>query len=137
MALKEWRKAGHFLGIVIAIPTVGSISMIMVEAYKKWLLVGLLEKGKVSKIASLVEGFLSLSIWLTSLPYQLCSPPGITAPHVVKLYQSLAKPYVNLAQSFECGDMNKFGAEVDAARKIWLMVCHEALSLILYFKLCC
>lgn len=48
MALKEWRKASHFLGIVISTPTLGSISMIMVEAYKKWILVGLIQDGKVS-----------------------------------------------------------------------------------------
>lgn len=48
MALKDWRKASHFLGIVISMPTAGAISMVMVEAYKKWVLVDLLEKGKVS-----------------------------------------------------------------------------------------
>jgi COP9 signalosome complex subunit 3 len=47
MALKQWSKAARFLGIVISMPTVGPISMIMVEAYKKWILVSLLEKGKV------------------------------------------------------------------------------------------
>lgn len=49
MALKEWRKASHFLGIVISTPTSGCASMIMVEAYKKWILVGLIQDGKVSK----------------------------------------------------------------------------------------
>lgn len=47
MALKEWRKAFHLLSVVISMPTVGSISMVMVEAYKKWVLVGLLANGKV------------------------------------------------------------------------------------------
>jgi COP9 signalosome complex subunit 3 len=57
LALKEWRKASHFLGTVISMPTMGSVSMIMVEAYKKWILVGLLEKGKVSeRIPSSVYG---------------------------------------------------------------------------------
>lgn len=48
MALKEWRKAFHFLGIVISMPTASSVSLVMVEAYRKWILVGLLDKGKVS-----------------------------------------------------------------------------------------
>jgi COP9 signalosome complex subunit 3 len=47
MALKKWRNALHFLGIVISTPSTSSVSLIMVEAYKKWVLVGLLEKGKV------------------------------------------------------------------------------------------
>ncbi|KAJ6103264.1 hypothetical protein N7486_005691 [Penicillium sp. IBT 16267x] len=95
LALKDWRKASHFLGTVISMPTMGSVSMIMVEAYKKWILAGLLEKGK------------------------LCLPPSITAPHVIKTFQSLAKPYISLAQAFERGDMKRLEAEVDAARDIW------------------
>lgn len=47
MALKEWHNALHFLGIVISTPSTSSVSLIMVEAYKKWVLVCLLEKGKV------------------------------------------------------------------------------------------
>lgn len=50
MALQEWRKARHFLGVVISMPVVNCVSLVMVEAYKKWVLVGLLDKGKVSKI---------------------------------------------------------------------------------------
>ncbi|KAJ5338783.1 hypothetical protein N7452_005511 [Penicillium brevicompactum] len=97
MALKEWRSALHFLGAAVSMPVTSSVSLIMVEAYKKWILVGLLEKGK------------------------LCSPPSITTPHVVKLYQSLARPYVSLAQAFERGDMKRLRGEVDAAMEIWYM----------------
>jgi COP9 signalosome complex subunit 3 len=50
MTLKKWRRALHFLGVVISMPVAGSVSLIMVEAYKKWVLVGLLERGKVSLI---------------------------------------------------------------------------------------
>jgi COP9 signalosome complex subunit 3 len=49
LALKKWSEASHFLELVMAIPTTGPVSMIMVEAYKKWVLVGLLETGKVSQ----------------------------------------------------------------------------------------
>ncbi|KAJ5084308.1 hypothetical protein NUU61_008887 [Penicillium alfredii] len=97
MALKQWRKSSHFLEVVISMPTTSVVSMVMVEAYKKWVLVGLLEKGK------------------------LCSPPGITSPHVVKMYQSLARPYITLAHTFERGDMSRLRAEVDAAGEVWCM----------------
>ncbi|KAJ5503102.1 hypothetical protein N7463_005976 [Penicillium fimorum] len=95
MALKEWRNALHFLGIVISTPSTSSVSMIMVEAYKKWVLVGLLKNGK------------------------LCSPPSITAPHAVKVYQSLAMPYIILAHAFERGDLKRLNAEIDAATGVW------------------
>ncbi|KAJ5170651.1 uncharacterized protein N7500_003434 [Penicillium coprophilum] len=95
MALKKWRNALHFLGIVISTPSTSSVSLIMVEAYKKWVLVGLLEKGK------------------------LCSPPSITAPHVTKVYQSLARPYIILARAFERSDLKRLNAEIDAAKGVW------------------
>ncbi|KAJ9481681.1 hypothetical protein VN97_g11784 [Penicillium thymicola] len=95
MALKKWRNALHFLGIVISTPGTSSVSLIMVEAYKKWVLVGLLEKGR------------------------LCPPPSITTPHVVKLYQSLARPYIVLAHAFERGDLKRLNAEIDAAKGVW------------------
>ncbi|KAJ5788091.1 hypothetical protein N7457_003081 [Penicillium paradoxum] len=95
MALTEWRKALHFLGVVISAPSATSLSMVMVEAYKKYVLVGLLERGK------------------------LCSPPSITTPHAVKLYQSLGRPYIVLAHAFELGDLRSLKAEFEAAREVW------------------
>ncbi|CDM26903.1 COP9 signalosome complex subunit 3 [Penicillium roqueforti FM164] len=95
MALKEWRNALHFLGIVISTPSTNSVSLIMVEAYKKWVLVSLLEKGK------------------------LCPPPSITTPHVAKVYQSIARPYIILAHAFERGDLKRLNAEIDAANGVW------------------
>lgn len=56
---------------------------------------------------------------------QLRVPPVIAAPNVVKLYQSLAKPYINLAHTFERDDLNMLKAEVDAARDVWVMVCYR------------
>ncbi|KAF4760792.1 hypothetical protein HAV15_007328 [Penicillium sp. str.  len=75
MALKQWRNALHFLGIVISTPSTNS--------------------GK------------------------FCPPPSITTPHVVKVYQSLARPYVILAHAFERGDLNRLNAEIDAAKGVW------------------
>lgn len=48
LVLKEWDKALHFLSIVIASPAINSVSTIMVEAYKKWILASLLKNGEVS-----------------------------------------------------------------------------------------
>lgn len=48
LGLREWERALLFLEVVIVAPTSNTASMIQVEAYKKWVLVGLLLKGKVS-----------------------------------------------------------------------------------------
>ncbi|KAJ6015057.1 hypothetical protein N7540_009648 [Penicillium herquei] len=95
MALKKWDEALNYLGTAISTPTKGSISMIAVEAYKKFILVGLLDKGK------------------------LCSLPNPTSTQVVKTLQSLVKPYLDLANAFEQGDRIRLESEVDAAQDIW------------------
>ena len=48
LGLKDWTRALLFLEVVIMAPTGNVASMIQVEAYKKWVLVGLLLKGMVS-----------------------------------------------------------------------------------------
>ncbi|CRG84672.1 COP9 signalosome complex subunit 3 [Talaromyces islandicus] len=97
MALKKWNKARHFLSIVISSPAVNSVSLIMVEAYKKWVLVNLLEKGVVAPL------------------------PKATPPISIKLYKALAKPYDALASTFVAGDGEKLWAEVEFGHSIWRM----------------
>lgn len=48
MGLKNWERALLFLEIVVISPTSNNVSMIQVEAFKKWILVSLLFKGQVS-----------------------------------------------------------------------------------------
>ena len=47
LAIKNWERALEFLEIVIISPAANVASMIQVEAYKKRVLVGLLQHGKV------------------------------------------------------------------------------------------
>ena len=48
MGLKKWKRALLFLEIVIISPVASNVSKIQVDAYKKWVLVSLLYKGRVS-----------------------------------------------------------------------------------------
>jgi COP9 signalosome complex subunit 3 len=48
LGLKNWQKALHNLEAVISAPSSNSASVVMSEAYKKWVLANLLSKGKVS-----------------------------------------------------------------------------------------
>lgn len=41
---------------------------------------------------------------------------------MVKVYQSLARPYIILAHAFERGDLKKLNAEIDAAKGVWCAV---------------
>ncbi|OAX83819.1 hypothetical protein ACJ72_01820 [Emergomyces africanus] len=96
MGLKRWDNAFHFLEVVISAPTTNSVSMIMVEAYKKWVLLCLLEKGK-------------------PLPM-----PKTVTPLAAKAYGSLAKPYDALADIFKSGDLSRLQAEITAGEAVWL-----------------
>ena len=51
IGLKKWGRALEFLSFVINTPTIGATSNIQVEAYKKWVLVGLIVHGGVSAIS--------------------------------------------------------------------------------------
>lgn len=49
MVYKKWERASQLLLYVVAAPAISdATSVIMVEAYKKWILVGLLHRGRVS-----------------------------------------------------------------------------------------
>ncbi|KAJ5232781.1 hypothetical protein N7468_005737 [Penicillium chermesinum] len=95
MAVKDWRNASHFLATVVSMPSVGVISKIMLEAYKKWILVGLLETGKLNTL------------------------PSITPSHASKTYHTLAKQYVQLAEAYERGDSRKFQERFDSGEERW------------------
>ncbi|KAK1150352.1 hypothetical protein N8T08_000254 [Aspergillus melleus] len=95
IALKDWEKAIHWLNIVISSPITGPVSKIMVEAYKKWLLVNLLGNGK------------------------LAPAPSGASSHVIRVYEALTKPYISLAEAFEKGDFGKLSREVELGRSIW------------------
>lgn len=56
LGLKKWEKALHLLELAIAAPTTASVSLIMIEAYKKWVLAGLLDKGTVRYTVPLYRG---------------------------------------------------------------------------------
>ena len=66
MALKQWSKAQHCLSMVIASPVTNSVSKIMVEAYKKWILVSLLGHGRVISATLSLNKCRRLTSWFIS-----------------------------------------------------------------------
>lgn len=86
MGLKEWRRAADLLTYVVACPG-NACSLIQVEAYKKYILVGLLLDGK-------------------PLPM-----PKVTSAAAVRAYKALTKPYDAFAQAFKSGSTEMFRTE--------------------------
>ncbi|KAI1778326.1 hypothetical protein F4818DRAFT_405683 [Hypoxylon cercidicola] len=94
---REWAKAYVAFERLVTFPTrEGGVSKIMIEAYKKWVLVSLLSKGK-----------------LVETP----SHAGVSAN---KFYGSLAKAYTTIAVLFVADDAKELKSEVEKNAAVWL-----------------
>ncbi|KAI9808708.1 MAG: hypothetical protein M1825_003860 [Sarcosagium campestre] len=95
MGLKRWDRALEFLEYVIETTTTSQLSNIMVDGYKKWILVHLIYNGKVPALPKTVS-------YSTS-----------------KLLSTLAKPYEAMASAFSSGSYSRFFAEASVGQQIW------------------
>lgn len=106
IGVRDWRRAFQSLEDAVTFPTKdGAVSKIMIDAYKKWILVGLLLEGK---------------------PLNL---PKVTGAQAAKTYHTIAKPYESVAQIFENGTAARLKAEVEAGNRIWHDDCNTGLIL--------
>lgn len=136
--LRNWRRALHFLEIVITCPTANTASMIQVEAFKKWILVNLLANGQVRN-----KNFPPCSAFLirnTKVP----SIPRTTNVHGAKIILALSRAYESLGRIFQEGISNessagRLTAEVEAGKDRWRDVSnflrrtrHSNLTLLIY-----
>ncbi|KAI1502784.1 hypothetical protein F5X99DRAFT_377370 [Biscogniauxia marginata] len=95
-ARRDWAKAHAAFERVVTFPTrEGGASKIMVEAYKKWVLVSLLLNGKHT------------------------DPPSYTGATASKLYGTLAKPYTSVASIFGTENAPELKMEADKNAEIW------------------
>ena len=96
VGLRNYSRARLFLECVLLTPTIaGSCSALQSEAYKKWILLGLLAQGKT---------------------YPL---PRTHNQAVMKSMKSVGRAYDALAETFEKRDLKKLQAEMDAGSQIW------------------
>lgn len=96
IGMRNFNRARLFLETILLSPSQQhACSALQMEAYKKWVLIGLLCEGK---------GF----------PF-----PKTMDQVVVKSLRSLSKPYESLAECFDKRECKKFMAEVDTGAAIW------------------
>ena len=108
IALKRWEPALATLEICLAAPSSNTASMIQIEAYKKFVLVGLLLKGKTPKAPKVAN---------------------ITA---MKNIRAVARAYDCLADAFHSHDPDRFRAEVSEGQALWSQDCNAGLVLQLF-----
>lgn len=95
---RSWSRALDKLELALCAPVSGNtVSMIQVEAYKKWILVSVLSHGRPA------------------------SMPRSVSTHVAKYLASLAKPYAVFADAFKDGTPAKLRAEFQyaAENNVW------------------
>jgi COP9 signalosome complex subunit 3 len=115
MALGKWARALEFLSYVITAPSANSISLIMVEAYRKWLLVGLLHAGKVSVSPT------SSMVPLLTVSKMLRLSPTVSAS-ATRIYHASSRAYEGVCEIFQGGNIHKLQAEIEAGASIWAEV---------------
>ncbi|KAI1081181.1 hypothetical protein F5B20DRAFT_537136 [Whalleya microplaca] len=95
-ARRDWAKATAAFERIVTFPTrEGGTSKIMAEAYKKWVLVSLLSKGKQAEL------------------------PSYTGAGATKLYMVLGKPYMLIASLFITENVRALKAEVEKGAQLW------------------
>ena len=108
IALREWEKALFFLEACLVIPTSNTVSYIQIEAYRKFVLVGLLHNNRIPKA------------------------PKTVNTSAIKTIRLVAKAYDCLADAFKSNDPERFRAEVAEGQALWAQDCNTGLVLQLF-----
>ena len=108
IALKEWEKALFFLEVCLAAPSNSTASYVQVEAYRKFVLVGLLHNNRIPKM------------------------PKTAGSTAVKNIRAIAKAYDCLADAFKSQDAGRFRAELTEGQSLWSQDCNAGLVLQLF-----
>ncbi|KAL9614247.1 MAG: hypothetical protein Q9167_001269 [Letrouitia subvulpina] len=101
IGMKDWERALLFLEITLIWPIANNCSMIQVNAYRRWVLVNLIQNGQV--------------------PSDL---PKTTNPHAARQFRTLSRAYDGLADIFKEGldgelAVKRLNAEIHAGAEIW------------------
>lgn len=97
MALRRYSRAIFFLEAVLIAPAApNAISRVMIEAYKKWVLLGILVYGEP--------------------PH----PPKSLGPANLRNLKALAKPYECVADAFRSGNPDRLRGEIHEGQQFWM-----------------
>lgn len=104
MARRDWSRASDALERVVTYPVKDkAVSKIMVEAYKKWILVAVLSTGNLPKLSSHTNSAAKSN------------------------YNTLAEPYTQLATMFVRNEISQLVADVEANLELWAEDANEGL----------
>ncbi|KAK4920290.1 hypothetical protein LTR66_016737, partial [Elasticomyces elasticus] len=96
IGLRRWQRASQALEVVLVHPThQNTASMIMLEAYRKHLLINLIIYGEGRE------------------------PPRAMSGNALKQIRAIARPYECVLEAFKTGEMAKLQAEINEGLQLW------------------
>lgn len=96
MGTENYKKAQEFLEVVLTAPTQQNVaSLVQVEAYRKWLLLGLLLDGDSREL------------------------PKSMSNNAIKHIRAIGKPYECVVDAFKSNNMETLQAEVNEGVEVW------------------
>lgn len=122
LGLRRFKKAQHMLEHVLIVPCNNVANGFMLEAYKKWVLLGCLVDGKV-RCASVVEQK------KRSNRFKPRTLPRTGNANATKQLKSASKAYEALTEAYvQLNNLPKLKAQVRAGADIWAEVCLSRLQ---------
>lgn len=98
-SLKNYERALYFFEVAVSTPAL-AMSHIMLESYKKYILVSLILHGKVSTIAAIFE-LIILKSMLIVRSLQVIPIPKYSSPIINRFMKPLSRPYYELSTAYE------------------------------------
>ncbi len=99
LGLRQFTKAQHFLEHVLVMPSANVANGLMLEAYKKWVLLSCLVSGDAKNI------------------------PRSAGPAAIKQVRTASKAYEAVAEAYsQLNNMSKLKAQINAGAQIWAEV---------------
>jgi len=119
LGLRQFKKAQQFLEFVLMVPACNVANGLMLEAYKKWVLVRCLVGDAVGVVVVVWEGLGAGTNTTTQ-----ASPLPRTANSIaMKQVKSASKAYDALAEAYEqVGNLAKLKAQIKAGEGLWAEV---------------
>jgi len=116
LGLRQFKKAQQFLEFVLMVPACNVANELMLEAYKKWVLVRCLVGDAVGVVVVVWEGLGAGTNTTTQ-----ASPLPRTANSIaMKQVKSASKAYDALAEAYEqVGNLAKLKAQIKAGEGLW------------------
>jgi COP9 signalosome complex subunit 3 len=112
IGLQQWEDARLYLECVLISPSQGSPSVLQVEAYKKWTLVGCIMKGVVCSTAlGIIDSLLRI--------IQALDTPKAMNQTTLRNIKAISRAYDAVVEVFQSSNSARLQAEIGAGSQIW------------------